>query len=178
MNAYYHIQSATMDPCTLTRDALAQAQESWLCRGCGAPKPEVTTLDVYVDSEPVGQPPLNFVNGTSVPIARKSFLFRLGFDVLRQQLYLGKVIGPQGNALEDWITFRGRQRVIVRGSKNVSHRICDSCGRHVYFAMGKRYLYPGPSSDATVMESDLFGLVLSGALFNRLVLDEWEGLTI
>lgn len=178
MTAFYHVQSATMDPCALTKDALAQAQDSWLCRGCSAPKPEVTAVDVQLDSDPASESPLNFVNGTSVPLARKSFLFRLGLDALRRQMYLGKVINSHGRALDDWVTFRGRQRAIVRGSTNISHRICDVCGRHVYFAMGKRYLYPAPPSDVTAMESDLFGLVLSEALFKKLVLDEWEGLTV
>lgn len=178
MTAFYHVQSATMDPCALAKDALAPAQDSWLCSGCGAPKPGVAAIDVQLDSDPVSGSPLNFVNGTSVPLARKSLLFRLGLDVLRRELHLGKVIGLQGKTLDDWATFRGRQRVIVRGSKNVSHRICDVCGRHVYFAMGKRYLYPAPPSDATVMESDLFGLVLSAELFRKLAVDEWQGIAV
>lgn len=178
MTTYYHIQSSTLDPCALAKDALVQAQESWLCSGCGAPKPGATAVDVRLDSDPTGAAPLNFVNGTSVPLAKKSFLFRLGLDVLRKRLYLGKVIGSRGNTLDGWVTFRGQQRVIVRGAKNVSHRICDTCGRHVYFAMGKRYLYPAPPSDATLMESDLFGLVLSEELFEKLAVDEWEGLSV
>jgi hypothetical protein len=178
MILFYHIQSDTMSPCTLTRDALVEAQNSWLCPGCGAPKPGIDSIDVQLDGDPSGGSPLNFVNGTSVPLALKSFLFRLGLGVLRQQLHLGRVIGPRGRTLDDWVTFRGRRRVTVRGSKNVSHRTCNICGRHVYFAMGKRYLYPAPPSDATVMESDLFGLVLSQDLIGKLAPDERQGLTV
>lgn len=116
MTAFYHVQSATMNPCALTKDAIARAQGSWLCPGCGAPKPGVAAVDTQVDSEPANGSPLNFVNGTGVPLAKKSFLFRLGLDVLRRQLYLGKVIGASGTLLSDWVSFRGRQRVIIRGS--------------------------------------------------------------
>lgn len=178
MTAFYHVQSATMNPCALTKDAFARAQGSWLCPGCGAPKPGVAAVDTQLDSEPANGSPLNFVNGTGVPLAKKSFLFRLGLDVLRRQLYLGKVIGASGTPLSDWVSFRGRQRVIIRGSRNVAHRTCDVCGRHVYFAMGKRYLYPAPPSDSTVLESDLFGLVLSKDLLSKLALDEWNELTV
>lgn len=178
MKTYYHIQTATMDPCALTKDALVHARKSWLCGGCGAPKPGIAEVDVQIDTDPIGLSPLNFVNGTSVPLARKSFLFQLGFDLLRNQMHIGKVIDSKGNVLDEWVTFRGRERVIVRGSKNVFHRVCDLCERHVYFAMGKRYLYPAPSSDAAVMESDLFGLVLSEDQFAKVIVNEREGLTV
>lgn len=176
MTVFYHVQSITMDPCTLAKDALAEAQRSWLCSGCGAPKPGVDAVNVHLDSEPPNGSPLNFVNGTCVPLAKKSFLFRLGHDVLRHQMYLGTVTGASGKTLDNWVSFRGRQRVIVRGSKNVSHRICGICGRHVYFAMGRKYLYPAPPSGSSLMESDLFGLVLSEELFKRLAFGEWAGL--
>lgn len=178
MSVFYHVQSATMDPCALAKDALARAQGAWLCPGCGAPKPGVGAVDVQLDHNPASGSPLNFVHGTGVPLARKSLLFRLGLDVVQRQMYLGNVLDARGRTLDDWVSFRGGQRIIVRGSKSVSHRNCAVCGRHIYFAMGKRYLYPAPPSDLTVMESDLFGLVLSEKLFSKLAFDEWAGLTV
>lgn len=53
-------------------------------------------------------------------------------------LWLGNVFDFEGRCIDDWKTFRGRHRLIVRGSKNVSYRQCVECGRYVFFAMGNR----------------------------------------
>ena len=122
--------------------------------------------------------PLTFVMGAGVPIILRRFLDALGAEIIERDLALGAVLDPRGEPVQDWVTFCGRRRLIIRGSKNVSYRECGDCGRHVYFAMGKRYLFPSPPNDATIFESDLFGLVVPGLLYERLQVREWRGLTI
>lgn len=157
---YIHLQSKTMNPCFLTKEAYIDATNTWLCTGCIRPKPEVTSLDVRIqDIAPEG--PLNFVNGCGLPLVHMSVLSALGEERIKRDLYLGRVFGPDASRLGDWATFRGKRRVIIRGSEHVSHRVCSDCGRDVYFAMGTRYLYPLPPRDAEIFESHLFGLVLS-----------------
>lgn len=175
---FYHLQSSTMAPCSIDKDAYAQARKTWLCEGCCTPKPEQREIDCRIQETRPTDEPLNFVNGCGVPLVCKRFLSELGDDVAMRDLYLGCLYGPDGQPIEDWLTFRGRRRIIVRGSRNVSYRKCSECGRSVYFAMGKRYLYPEPPHDVSIFESDLFGLVLPESVFGRVRFHKWENVTI
>jgi hypothetical protein len=109
-------------------------------------------------------------------MASMAFLDALGTDLIQRDLYLGRVYGPDGQELREWATLRGKHRLTVRGTKNVSYRRCAQCGRDVYFAMGKKYLYPGPPPDIAIFESDLCGLVLTEETFLRAGVETWRGL--
>jgi hypothetical protein len=167
-----------MSPCTLQKSAYAEAIKTWLCASCGAPKPSIGAIDVQIqESRPTGEP-LTFVNGCSVVVGRRDFVVAVGRNYVLTDLMLGKVINASGEVVPDWVTVRGRRRLIVRGSKNVSYRRCESCGRHVYFAMGDRYLFPAPKRGVTIYESDLYGLVIPTDAINGVSLDRWPQLGI
>lgn len=165
-NVFYHIYSATMEGCSLTKEADAEARRSWLCAGCRSPKPGVGAIGVQIRSSP-GKEPLNAVVGWGVPIISKSLLDVLGNELVQRSLYLGHVYGPDGKELAEWATFRGKNRLIVRGSKHAGVRRCEECGRDVYFAMDKKCLYPAPPPGVELFESDMCGLVLSEEVFYR-----------
>jgi len=173
---FYHLHSTGTSPCTMTKDAYQHARATWLCTGCAAPKPETKSVDVKIQEPYPIESPLTFVSGCGIAIANWEFLKGLNEDILRRDLFLGKVIDPTGIVLRDWVTWRGRRRLIVRGTKNVSHRQCDICGRHVYFAMGRRYLFPRPPTDALIYESDLFGLVTTREVIASITLNRWPKL--
>jgi hypothetical protein len=116
--------------------------------------------------------------GTGVAVARKAALEALGDVVVARDLYIGRVFGPGGTLVHDWATYRGRYRIAIRGTEHVSHRVCESCGRSAYFAMGERHLYPLPPSDAQVFESDLFGMVLEPDLAERAGIKTWRAVQI
>jgi len=174
---YYHLQSATLSPCSLTDAGYTVACETWLCPGCCAPLPGTNALDVQLDHTP-HDGPLNFVNGCGVPVALWTFLDAIGKEVVQHELMLGRVYGPDGTTLQEWATFRGKQRLIIRGTNNVSHRRCSDCGRHVYFAMGRRYLFPEPPDGVEIFESDLFGLVLSQHLYSQIEMSKWTNISV
>ena len=173
---YYHAYSATMEGCELTDEARAVAKSTWLCMGCRSPKPGVTSLDVHLGLPP-GDEILNAVSGYGVPIAHRSLLASLEKEV-GKCLYIGKVYGPRGELLKDWATFRGKRRLLIRGSEHVAYRKCTECGRSVYFATGPRYLYPAPPNDIALFESDLRGLIMSEEAFGKSQLDESQGVDI
>jgi hypothetical protein len=76
-------------------------------------------------------------------------------------LYLGDVFGPDGTRWDDWVTFRGKHGLIVRGStEHAGNRLCPECGRNCYFGMHPQYLYPQPPTDVEIFQSDLWGLIL------------------
>ena len=153
---YYHISPNTMDPCTMTKEAGAVAEQTWFCSGCNYPKPGYQALDAFIEDNKPSGGPLNMVNGWGLPLIRKDFLFSFGEDAIRKDLFLGKLYGPDGNLIEDWVTFRGRGKLIVRGSKRAGFRQCDKCGRNAYYAEGSRYLYPAPPKDVLLFESHLY----------------------
>ena len=162
----YHLYPGSLNPCSMTKAASALARATWLCVGCSSPRPESTAIDVYLqDNEPTGV--LNFVNGHGVPLIRRDLLLSFGEEVVNRDLHVGQVFGPDERELSAWATFRARQRVIIRGSKNVSCRKCRRCGRIVYFATGPRYLCPSPPKADVLSESDLFGLVMPESLFTE-----------
>lgn len=166
-----------MDGCDLTKEADSDARRSWLCTGCNSPKPGVGAIDVRIRAVP-GKEPLNAVVGWGVPIASKAFLDAIGNDLVQRELYLGRVYGPGGQELTEWATFRGKYHLIVRGSENVSHRRCAECGRDVYFAMDKKYLYPSPPPGVSLFESHMCGLILAEDVFSRSGIEKWPGLWI
>lgn len=173
---YIHFQPKTMNPCSLQKWAYAEATSTWLCTGCSYPKPGMNHVDVFVqEDEPEGV--LNGVSACGVPLARLSFLLAFGEERVERDLILGQVFGPNRSRLTDWVTFRGKRRLIVRGSRHVSHRVCPDCGRNVYFAMGSRYLYPAPPTGVEIFESDLFGLILPQSAVTGLDVGEIRGVT-
>lgn len=163
-----------MDGCDLTKEDDAEASRHWLCTGCNSPKPGTGAIDVRIRAVP-GKETLNGVVGWGVPIASKAFLGAIGNELVQRDLFLGRVYGPDGKELAEWVTFRGKHRLFVRGSKNVSHRKCAECGRDVYFAMGKKYLYPSPPPDVSLFESHMCGLVLTEEVFSRVGIEKWRG---
>ena len=48
------------------------------------------------------------------------------------------------------------------------YRTCENVVAIVIFAMDKEYLYPKPSNDVTIMESDLNGLIIPDYIFYKL----------
>ena len=175
---FVHLYPTGMSPCTLEKSAYAEAIETWLCTGCGTPKPSIGRIDVQIQESQPDDVPLTFVNGCGVVIARRDFVAVLGSERVQADLMLGTVRGPSGKAMSDWVTARGRRRLIVRGSKNVSYRRCGSCGRHVYFAMGVRYLFPAPTVGVSIHESDLYGLVVTPDVLDGVSLARWPKLGV
>lgn len=178
VSEFFHIYSTGMNPCTLEKRAYAEAYNTWLCVGCGAPRPGTGSINVLLQEKEPADSPITFVNGCGVIIVRKDFLFILGSDRIENDLLLGNVVGAGGALLPEWVTARGRKRLVIRGDKNVSYRECDACGRHVYFAMGSRYLYPEPSTEFSIFESDLYGFIVPVRVFNDSITEHWPDLEI
>ena len=172
---YWSLSPQSTDTCVLTHESRRHAIGSWLCGGCNVPRPCTTHIDLQLmDANPL--PPLDFVSGCGVPLIHRDLLTQLPQASLTSELWVGKASDATGRDMDDWRTVRGRNRIIVRGSSHVSHRVCVVCKRDVYFAMGHRYLYPAPPNSVSVFESDLFGLVLSEAVFRSLDLSAWPWL--
>ena len=176
MSVFYKLSSLTMNPCCMAKTVYAQARETWLCTGCASPKPNTEAVDLTLQNKKPDNTPLNLVSGCGVGIARKDFLFSFGEELVRQHLYLGKVFGLNDRPMENWLTFIGRHKIIVRGSKNVALRRCCQCGRNVYFGMRPLYLYPQPQEGVSIFDAGDGILVISSDLVTRINLNQWRKL--
>ena len=177
--AYVHLQPATMSPCDITKSCYERARETWLCTGCCVPRPEFQAIDVEIESaEELNGHVLTFVNGCGLGLVHRELLEWLPSCAVSTDLWLGNVCDSEGRTVEEWNTFRGRNRLIVRGSRNVSYRRCGECGRHVYFAMGKRYVFPAPDERVFLFESDLCGIIIPKSVFQQLLAKTWPLVTV
>lgn len=109
-------------------------------------------------------------------MVRRELLQAFPSEIVGRDLFLGKVIGDGHTELEEWLTFQGRHRLIVRGRLDPGARICEECGRQLYSAGGRPYLFPAPPPGADVFESDLRGLIVTESLFQQIDLTPWKKL--
>jgi hypothetical protein len=172
---FVHLHQTGLNSCTLDKRTHDAAVRAWLCTGCNAPRPSVGAINIQIQEDRPPNVPITFIYGYGVILAHTNLIERLDFESVRRDLLLGEVRDSSGSLLNGWVTVRGRRRLIIRGTKHVSHRVCDSCGRHVYFAMGMRYLFPSPASDASIFESNLFGLVVSASILEKTSLRRKSG---
>jgi hypothetical protein len=156
---YIHLESLTMSPGEMTKEAEEEAYTTWSCPDCKFPKPGTKQLDVQIVNSTL-QGPLNFATRCCIPLAKLSFLMRLGKERVERELYLGKVFGPKGEIMNDWVTFRGKRGIIVRGTEKAGYRACPKCDRNFYFALGPYYLYPQPPIEVEIFGASLCGLVI------------------
>ena len=169
----FHLRSRTMHPCYETKQAHAEAMQTTLCPGCAHPRPDVTAIDVRLQERAPRDKPLNLMFGSAVGLVHRALLELIGQEIVRRDLYLGRVFGNGGNEVSDWVTFRGRFGLVVRGTRDAGFRTCSICGRNLYHATGKRYLFPSPPEDATIFESDLSGLIVPVEVYERVTTRKW-----
>lgn len=172
--AYYQIGSGDVWGCAVDREQLLQIQSIWCCESCYRIRVPDVAIDVQVEYRPEMKinGPLNFIY--FLGLVWKPFLDLFDPMAVQRDLRLGRVFGPDGSLYEDWLTFRGRCEVIVRGTKHVQYRICEKCGRVIYSAMGKRYLFPAPPCGAELFAAGGSRLVIPESAFARLDLGKWR----
>lgn len=175
---YYHIYSASTDSLSVSHETAAELQKSWLCKGCNCPKPNTENVDITIQESTVGNGPLNIIWGAGVGVARRDFLAEFGKVRIKRNFWLGRLFTKDDGEVKDWVTYRGKNIVIIRGRQNVKQRNCDVCGQFLYYAAGSRYLFPTPPFNIEIFESHLQGLVVGSEVFDRLTLFRWSKLYI
>lgn len=167
-----------MNPCSLTKECYEKATKSWLCIGCASPKNISGPINIVIQEDMPENTPLNFVSGSGLGIAKIDFLFLFGKNTILNHLYTGSIFNLKGLKLPNFVTFYGKYSIIVKGTKNVTYRKCELCGRILYFAMGKKYLYPAPESNILIFDSGNGGLVIKEDLIKNIAKDQYSKLTI
>jgi hypothetical protein len=160
----------------MAKECEGEAFRTWRCSGCAGIKPGTKEVDAIIQERKLDNTPLNFIFAFGLGVARRDFLFSFGEHEVQQHLYIGRIFSEDIGLLENWVTFHGKYRIFVRGSQHTQYRQCSECGRHLYFGLGKHYLYPQPDESVTMFYSGNGGLVVTGDLIERVTLNKWPKL--
>ena len=117
--------------------------------------------------------------GTGVALARRDFVSLLRDENVERDLLLGTLYGPDGRAIEGWVTWRGRSRINLRGqhgfgydgpgAKWVGYRYCSACGQLMHSPLGTPlYLYPAPPCHHVIHHAGTVFLVVPSDLVKGL----------
>ncbi len=169
---FFALRANTMNACSPKRESIAIAQQTWVCTEGPHPKPNAQIVDVWLQERTPPDRPLNFLMLGGVPLVHRELLSLLGEDNIERDLYVGRVFGRGDKLLEDWVTARGRRRVILRGVKEASYRLCPDCGRILYSSHDDCYLFPAPPPETAIFESSLFGLVVTREIGERVLAEK------
>lgn len=178
MNEFIHFHPAGLDCCTLDTSEFADGIPPWCCSGCHTPKPDVGVVHIRIQEKVPPSSPFSFVQGAGLVMIKKDFLEKLNPEYVAADLLIGSVDAPSGEKISNWVTVRGRHRVIVRGTKNITYRRCDICGRQLYFAQGQRYLFPTPPGNVSIFESVFASLIIRRNAFDGELPKRQRGLGI
>lgn len=161
----------------LTEIAAEEAWRKWFCPGGKHLKAGIRRgLNAHIrDEDPKGS--LSRI-GIYLPLATRAFLMQFGEKRIRRDLYIGSVYGPDGALMREWVTYRGKHGLIVRGKADAAYRVCKQCGRVLYFAGPKSYLYPEPMPGPELFQSDECGLIVSERLVKELNIPKPRGIMV
>jgi hypothetical protein len=165
----YHIYSAALNPCAAPAESDSRATTPAFCAECRWPHQRLEGIDVTVAARPTGAP-LNCFFAPWLGLAHRRFFEQLGAGVVAAHLHLGRVFDRHSRLIDDWVTYRGKHLLVVRGMDHVGSRTCQTCGRNLYFATGQRYLHPTPPADIPLFQSDLLGLIMPAELLEQVAL--------
>lgn len=158
-----------VDPVSMDNTDYNAARTTWLCPECAFPRPEARSVHFAIQElGPPNNSAINFVTGAGVGIAKGSLLAALGEELVSKFLFRGRLLSMDRKEIQGWNTFIGAFRIVVRGSENVAHRRCPSCGRDVYFATGRKYLFPAPTAGVAIFDAGRGGIVVVEEIANAI----------
>jgi len=174
---HFHIHTLHDGPQNVGQDWLTKALGTEVCSGCYSPLVSSSSLDIQIDDN-LEDVPLNIAMPVAIGIIRLDLLSAFDEDEFRRYFFVGSVRDSSGQVIEDFFTFRGKSQIIIRGGVGSSHRVCESCGRHLYHPIGKRYVLESSLDGRPFYESQLNQIISSEIAANRLLGDSWERLKI
>ncbi len=166
---YYLLHINTLDGCSMDTSFSKLIDQNWLCEDCRFPLPKTQSTDVVLECKgPSNRSPFNLVVGYWIRLVKKDFLLQWDKKLIERDLFIGKVFLENNKLLDNWVTCRGKNRLILRGSKNVSYRRCKLCNFSIYFSQPPYYLYPSPPPGIDIFESHMSTLIVTEPLVEKI----------
>ena len=157
------------EPLRRAAESDSEATTLAFCAECRWPNQRLEGVDVTVAARPTGEPLNSFLRrGLGWPIGDSSNSWAPMSSPL---IFISAECSiARSRLIDDWVTYRGKHPLVVRGMDHVGSRTCQSCGRNLYFATGQRYLHPTPPADIPLFQSDLLGLIMPAELLEQVSL--------
>ena len=134
-------------------------------------------LDLVVRKRPK-KVALNYIYPPSACFVNVEFL-SLFSDEINELFNLGKVYLGDGTLLEDYVSFTGKKRTLVRGSEKSFYRICSECNRIRYHADYPWYILESSIPETSITEGwPKQGFVINQELRGRIDKSKWKGIYI
>ncbi len=152
---YIAILTLAEAACYMRPDIDKYAEGKLYCPRCQEIWEEIEEVDIVIGDRSClrKRVPFNFLSGCLIPVVHDSFLSCFPEHEVRKNLFLGRVYSEKGELMSEWHTARGKHRLILRGTKNASYRICEICRRPVYFSNWGFFLYPPPPPEISIFTS-------------------------
>lgn len=172
---------------TLTTENTAVAAsgrvEEWLCQGRPKswphPRKGLGSADVHLAEDIYSKGGLNAVYGLRLGLIRVDLLEAFGASLFAEWFALGRVFGPSGDLIPDWKTYRGKRRIIIRGTKNVNWQRCEMCGAIQYSSWGGRdFLWPEPDPTVPIFDDNGLRLVFREDIANAIFKQRFSGVKL
>jgi hypothetical protein len=171
---FFHFKPKGLIPCTVEKEFYEEASRTWLCRGCVQPKPGTRAVMLKLETRPPNIA-VNIAMGLGVTVVRSDFLDAVA--EFRADLDVGEV-SLDGAVIPEFVTFRPRRQLLLRGDRRSTFRRCDVCGRVSYFPFGTPYVVGGNRLDAAVFESQFHVPLLREDLASRIPVSARKGICI
>ncbi len=173
MTSYYELTSLSKTPGYPVKDWYEEAKRTWLCSGCSNPKPSIDALDAYL-AYPPDDVPLNIISGVGIGYAQLRFVQHIKMNMLTDQFSFGKVFDPEGSEIPEYITFRSRNLLFIRGDSRSSFRQCGVCNRQLYHPIGKRHILSNDLIGSSIYESQIHQMVVDEQVFELVSRVKWR----
>lgn len=105
---------------------------------------------------------------------RRDFFDAIGAEVMETYCHLGRVLSPNGEVYTDFISYRPKYRLVVRGDATSFYKVCATCGLPRYFPLGKRYLLRRQLTGAPIYDGDVGPLIISVDLYEKIRQVQWK----
>lgn len=175
---FLHLKPTTTEPCSLRWDEFEAVGNLWLCRGCNWIYPVRSPVDVPISQQCLKNVDLTFLMGTGILLANEALLSKLPRDLVQTKFELGNVTCRDGRKIEKWKSINPVDRIIVRGFKNVSFRICAQCKRNVYFAQGDPHVLKSQINNRSVFGTDGYGILVEESIVDTTGISKLRGVEV
>jgi hypothetical protein len=173
MQHLFSIESTTSDTCLLHSSTVSEDPTKWFCPGCGKPDPGAQVPAITLRSRPKDLA-LNFIAQAWVGVMRCDFFNLLVEERVIGDLIITPVRMSNETEIENFVAFRPKASLVIRGESHSSHRRCDLCDRHIYHPLGKHYVLNPNRPDLTLFGNQFGGLVVPGRIATLVKNREWK----
>ena len=171
---YYELNTArSVGNPRVSKEWLSSARGTLWCEGCSRLRETAVGLNVRLQTPPVCCAMLPLF-GTRVGYASTGFVEFLGDALFRSIAIIGDLCDSEGHRYDQYVTYFGRNPVIMRGNRMSERGVCQCCGEPYYISAGTPYLLASDARDARMLISVQTTILLRNEYYQTLDWRAWR----